>query len=81
MRAVVRELEVRGVLEPRLGRTADEVAAEAGAQVPGIGAPLRAAATIFDEVWYGGRPGTAEGYGAVRQVDEQLRHAALAVAR
>ena len=30
MRAIVRELESRGVLEPRPGRTADEVAREAG---------------------------------------------------
>jgi hypothetical protein len=69
MRAVVRELEVRGVLEPRLGRTADEVAAEAGEQVPSIGPPLRTATTIFDEVWYGGRPGTAQADDTLRQVD------------
>jgi len=74
MRAIVRELEARGVLEPRLGRTADEVAAEAGEQVPQIGPALRTAATIFDEVWYGGRPGTAEADGTLRQVDGYVSH-------
>ena len=56
MRAIVRELETRGVLEPRPGRTADEVAREAGALVPAVAPDLRTAATVFDEVWYGGRP-------------------------
>lgn len=81
MRAVVRELEARGVLEPRLGRTADEVAAEAGGQVPDVAAPLRTAAGIFDEVWYGGRPGTAAADGTMRQADEAIRRSPLAVLR
>lgn len=81
MRAIVRELEARGVLAPRPGRTADEVAAEAGEQVPAIAAPLRAAATIFDEVWYGRRPATAEQADAIRRIDEEVRRASLAVPR
>jgi hypothetical protein len=80
MRAIVRELEVRGVLEPRPGRTAAEVAADAGGQVPAIGPPLRQAATVFDEVWYGGRPGTAGAYDTLREADEAVRRAPLAVA-
>jgi uncharacterized protein DUF4129 len=81
MRAVVRELETRGVLEPRLGRTAEEVATEAGAEVPEIGPGLRAAATIFDEVWYGGRPGTAAADRTLREVDDTVRRSPLVVAR
>jgi hypothetical protein len=81
MRAVVRELETRGVLEPRLGRTADEVAAEAGAEVPEIGPGLRAAATIFDEVWYGGRAGTVAADRTLREVDDAVRRSPLVVAR
>jgi hypothetical protein len=81
MRAVVRELEARGVLDPQLGRTADEVAAEAGAEVPEIGPGLRAAATIFDEVWYGGRPGTAAADRTLREVDDAVRRSPLVVAR
>ena len=63
MRAIVRELETRGVLEPRPGRTADEVAREAGAVVPAVAPDLRTAAGVFDEVWYGGRPATAQAGG------------------
>jgi hypothetical protein len=80
MRAIVRELETRGVLEPRPGRTADEVAAEAGAEVPGIAGPLRTAATIFDEVWYGRRPATADQDATMRRIDDEVRRAPLAVA-
>jgi len=81
MRALVRELESRGVLEPRPGRTADEVAREAGALVPAVAAELRTAASVFDEVWYGGRPATAQADAAVRRADERIRRAQLAVAR
>jgi hypothetical protein len=80
MRAIVRELESRGVLEPRPGRTADEVARDAGALVPVVAAELRTAAAVFDEVWYGGRPATAQAEAAVRQADQRIRQAQLAVA-
>jgi hypothetical protein len=80
MRAIVRELEARGVLEPRPGRTADEVAREAGAAVPAVAPDLRTAATIFDEIWYGGRPATAQADALLRQADQRVRRAQLAVA-
>ena len=79
LRAVVRELESRGVLEPRAGRTADEVAREAGAAVPELAADLDAAARIFDEVWYGRRPGTREGDERLRALDERARRTRLTV--
>jgi hypothetical protein len=72
-RAVIRELEERGVLDPRPGRTAGEVAAEAGAAVPGAAAPLKAAADVFDEIWYGGRPAREAGYQVVAEADSTLR--------
>lgn len=81
MRAIVRELEARGVLEPRPGRTADEVAREAGAAVPVVASDLATAARVFDEVWYGGRTATAQSDAAVRQADQRIRHAQLAVTR
>jgi len=81
MRAIARELEARGVLEPRAGRTADEIAREAGAQVPAVAGPLRTAAALFDEVWYGGRPATAGHDAALRQADDEVRRAPLAAAR
>ena len=80
MRAIVRELETRGVLEPRPGRTADEVAREAGAAVPAIAGDLRAAAEIFDEVWYGGRPVTPRSEARMRQADDRVRRAPMVVA-
>lgn len=80
MRAIVRELETRGVLDPRPGRTADEVAREAGAAVPTIAADLRAAAEVFDEVWYGGRPATPQSDALMRQADDRVRRAQMVVA-
>lgn len=80
MRAIVRELETRGVLEPRPGRTADEVAREAGAAVPAVAPDLRTAATVFDEVWYGGRPATARADALLRQADQRVQRAQLVVA-
>lgn len=69
-RAVIRSLEERTVLEPRLGRTADEAASEAGLALPPAAAPLVAAAQVFDEVVYGGRPATESGYRAIVAADE-----------
>jgi Domain of unknown function (DUF4129) len=80
MRAIVRELEDRGVLEPRPGRTADEVAREGGTVVPAVAADLRAAARLFDEIWFGGRPATAASDAAMREADQRVRTAQLAVA-
>jgi Domain of unknown function (DUF4129) len=80
MRAIVRELEIRGVLEPRPGRTADEVAREAGAAVPAVAPDLRTAATVFDEVWYGGRQATAQADAVLRQADQRVQRAQLVVA-
>jgi hypothetical protein len=79
LRAVVRELEARGVLDPRPGRTADEVAREAGAAVPEVAGELRRAAQLFDEVWYGGRPATADSYRTLVDVDRHLLERRLVV--
>lgn len=81
MRAIVRELETRGVLDPRPGRTADEVAREAGAVVPTIADDLRAAAEVFDEVWYGGRQAAPHSDALMRQADDRVRRAPMVVAR
>ncbi|HEY9391598.1 MAG TPA: DUF4129 domain-containing protein [Mycobacteriales bacterium] len=80
MRALARELESRGVLEPRPGRTADEVADEAGGHLPALAGPLRQAAWIFDEVWYGGRPATAASDAALREIDLLVHRSALRIA-
>ncbi|MFD0903350.1 DUF4129 domain-containing protein [Actinomadura sediminis] len=75
LRAVARDLEERAVLGPRPGRTADELAGEAGAAVPELADALRTAVRIFDDVWYGDRPGTADGYAQVKDLDDRLRAA------
>ena len=72
LRALARDLEMRGLLEPRPGRTADELGAEAGRAMPELAAALRDAARVFDDIWYGGRPATPELYALVRRVDEQV---------
>lgn len=72
MRAVVRSLEERAVLDPRPGRTADEAATEAGRPLPGQAARLRAAARVFDDVTYGGRSADQQAYLTLRSLDLDL---------
>ena len=79
LRAIVRELEARGVLDPRPGRTAGEVAIDAGAAVPAVAHDLHRAAVLFDEVWYGGRPADGASYAALVAVDERVRSSRLVV--
>jgi hypothetical protein len=75
VRAVAVELEERGILPPRVGRTADEFAAEASRPLPGLAGRLGEAARLFDDVRYGGRTGTAAGYQRVRDLDAQVQTA------
>jgi Domain of unknown function (DUF4129) len=79
LRAVVRSLEARGVLDARPGRTAGEVAAEAGAAVPEVADDLRRGARTFDEVWYGGRTADASTYAVLVAVDDRVSAARTAV--
>jgi hypothetical protein len=73
VRAIAAELDERGVLMPRIGRTADEFAAEAGRALPPHAAGLLGAARVFDEVRYGQRPGTRPGYEQVADLDTRIR--------
>ncbi|MFJ9343736.1 DUF4129 domain-containing protein [Streptomyces sp. NPDC101733] len=75
MRAVVRSLEERTLIDPRPGRTADEAAAEAAVTLPAHAAELRAAARAFDDVTYGGRPGDSAAYARLRALDLTLERA------
>lgn len=79
-RAIVRELEQRGVLRVTGGLTADEVADAAGAVLPRSAAGLREAARTFDDVYYGGHPATIAEYHAMSTVDDQVRSERLAPA-
>ncbi|MFE9564529.1 DUF4129 domain-containing protein [Streptomyces sp. NPDC006487] len=72
MRAVVRSLEERTLLDPRPGRTADEAAAEAAVTLPSHATALRAAARTFDDVTYGAHPATPEMYATLTTLDQAL---------
>lgn len=75
LRAVARELENRGVLDPRPGRTADELAREAGSALPEVAAALQRGVRVFDDVWYGGRVADATSYAVLVEVDRTVREA------
>ena len=78
VRAIAAELDERRILSPRPGRTAGELGAEAGAELPDLAAGLRTVTGLFDDVRYGDREGTAGGYELVSQVDAQVRSARTA---
>lgn len=75
LRAIARDLEERVIVEPRPGRTADELAAEAGAALPDHAEELLAGVRVFDDVWYGGRTGDAAGYQRLAELDRRLQAA------
>jgi hypothetical protein len=77
VRAIAAELDERGILAPRIGRTADEFAAEAGRALPPHAAGLLGAARLFDEVRYGRRPGTRPGYDRVTELDTRIAASAV----
>ncbi|MFD0068267.1 DUF4129 domain-containing protein [Streptomyces sp. NPDC056637] len=72
MRAIVRSLEERALLDPRPGRTADEAATEAGRTLPAHTDRLRTAARDFDDVTYGGRTATQQTYERLTTLDSEL---------
>lgn len=72
VRAIGRQLEEDGVLDPIPGRTAGELARDAAAKLPGLTAELASAATAFNDVTYGEQPGTQSNYRLVSELDERL---------
>jgi hypothetical protein len=76
LRAMVRELVERRVIEHRPGWTVGELAAEAGRARPAIDPPLRSATDVFSELWYGQRPARPEHDARMRGHAADL-HAAL----
>jgi hypothetical protein len=80
MRAVVRSLEERALLDVRPGRTADEAASEAGRVLPAHADRLSTAARDFDDVTYGGRAAAEGTYGHLAALDDDLERAKPALA-
>ncbi|WP_412541739.1 DUF4129 domain-containing protein [Longispora sp. K20-0274] len=72
LRVMIRRLADRGVLHPQPGSTVTELATAAGAALPSADAPLREATRIFSDIWYGGRPATAELDARMRTLGEGL---------
>jgi hypothetical protein len=73
LRAVARQLEESAVLEPVPGRTATELARDAGRAIPNLAAELTRAAESFNDVTYGERPGTESAYRMLADLDDHLR--------
>lgn len=73
LRAVARGLEETHVLDPAPGRTANELANDAGARLPRLASELSQAATAFNDVTYGERPGTPAAYQLISDLDDHLR--------
>lgn len=73
LRAVARQLEETGVLNPAPGRTANELARDAGAALPHLDGELSQAATAFNDVTYGEQPGTQSAYRMIADLDDHLR--------
>ena len=72
LRAVVRDLEERGLVDARPGRTADEIARDAGRALPAVAGQLHAGARLFDDVWYGGRPADPAAYARLVALDDAV---------
>ncbi len=72
MRALVRGSQERGLIDAHPGWTADEVADEVGHRVPDARDTLHVAARTFDEVRYGGRPGSPAAYRAISDADDHV---------
>ncbi|AKS31064.1 DUF4129 domain-containing protein [Mycolicibacterium goodii] len=72
LRAVARHLEETAILNPVPGRTATELAHDAGAALPGLAAELSLAATTFNDVTYGEQPGTEAAYRQIADLDAHL---------
>src|SRR5947209_11108113 len=74
LRAVARGLEENGTLGPAPGRTASELAADAAGRIPALATELSQSATVFNDVTYGGRPGTRADYQLIVDLDDHLHH-------
>lgn len=72
LRAIVAELEDTGLLVPRPGRTASQVAQEAGALNADLAPALADGTECFSQVWYGGRTATAQDAQLLAAVDRQV---------
>ena len=71
-RAVVRQLEERGIIDERAGRTADEAALDGGRVLPDCAVELTSGAGLFDDVVYGSVPAGPEEDRILRALDTAI---------
>jgi hypothetical protein len=72
LRAVARHLEENGTLGAAPGRTATELARDAGRTFPALAGQFDAAAEIFNDVTYGELPGHEAQYRAIVALDDAV---------
>ena len=72
LRAVARRLEESGALTALPGRTAGELARDAGHEFPALASQFNDAAIAFNDVAYGELPGTPQAYRIVADLDDRL---------
>jgi Domain of unknown function (DUF4129) len=77
LRATVRTIEERGVLDEQAGRTGARTAHEAGPLLPAVAEDLRAAMNAFDEVWFGGREARVADSALARSVADRVSSARI----
>lgn len=73
LRAVARRFEEIDVLDPVPGRTATELARDAGARRPALTPGLQRAADTFNDVTYGAQTGSEAGYRQIADLETQVR--------
>lgn len=78
LRSMLRALMERDLLPTSPGWTVMELAATGARTRPAMAAPLRGAADLFSEIWYGLRPASAADDTAMRGYAEQVAAAAVA---
>lgn len=75
LRAVVRLLVDRRVIEHHPGWTVTELASAAGRSAPATDRPLGEAGTIFSDIWYGQKPATADDDATMKQLSSDVDRA------
>ncbi|WP_163572982.1 DUF4129 domain-containing protein [Fodinicola feengrottensis] len=68
LRAIVRSLEQRDLLDPRPGRTVTEIVAAVRRSLPDATDRLREGAQLFSDIWYGSRTASAADDATMREV-------------
>ena len=76
VRALASELVERGVIDERPGRTATELAGDAGGLLPDLAPTLRTVATRFNQVAYGGVAAREQDLRLAIDLDEALQRSA-----